>query len=218
MQCYPQAFQCWHQAVSLNSWDSRFVEGESNFYEQLYRMTKDETWKSKADESLETAMSLEKADGDLVFEKAKRLTDRYMADRSLDSFMAVSQSWDAAKKALPLNTFVYFENGLFWQKIAQLTHQSLWTTGGCGKVEESCYVQSVRLEPNFAAAWVNLGICQAQKPKAPGEPKNEANLDFKQALQIYDQWKDAPGLSPEEKQMVDLPPDEVTWLRKVVKP
>ena len=218
MQRYPQAFQCWHQAVSLNSWDSRFVEGESNFYEQLYRMTKDETWKSKADESLETAMSLEKADGDLVFEKAKRLTDRYMADRSLDSFMAVSQSWDAAKKALPLNTFVYFENGLFWQKIAQLTHQSLWTTGGCGKVEESCYVQSVRLEPNFAAAWVNLGICQAQKPKAPGEPKNEANLDFKQALQIYDQWKDAPGLSPEEKQMVDLPPDEVTWLRKVVKP
>ena len=108
-------------------------------------MTKDETWKSKADESLETAMSLEKADGDLVFEKAKRLTDRYMADRSLDSFMAVSQSWDAAKKALPLNTFVYFENGFFWQKIAQLTHQSLWTTGGCGKVEESCYVQSVRL-------------------------------------------------------------------------
>jgi hypothetical protein len=172
----------------------------------------------KGYESLETAMNLEKADGDLVFEKAKRLSDRYIASRSLDSFLAASQSWDAAKKALPLNAFVYFENGLFWQRIAQLTRQPLWATGGCGKVEESCYVQSVRLEPNFAAAWVNLGICQAKKPKAPGEPKDETNLDFKQALKIYDQWKDAPGLSPEEKQMVDLPPDEVIWLRKVVKP
>jgi len=215
---YPQAFQCWHQAVSLNAWDSRIVEGESNFYEQLYRMTKDETWKTKADETLETAMNLEKADGDLVFEKAKRLTDRYTANRSLDSFLAVSQSWDAAKKALPLNAFVYFENGLFWQRIAQLTRQPLWTAGGCGRVEESCYVQSVHLEPNFAAAWVNLGVCHAKKPQAPGEPKNETNLDFKQALKVYDQWKDAPGLSPEEKQMVDLPPEEVKWLRKVVKP
>jgi O-antigen ligase len=215
---YPQAFQSWHQAVSLNAWNAELIQGESNFYEQLYGMTKDETWKLKADESMETAMNLEKADGDLVFEKAKRLTDRYMANRSLDSFLAASQSWDAAKKALPLNAYVYFENGLFWQRIAQLTRQPLWTTGGCGKVEEICYVQSVRLEPNFAAAWVNLGICQAKKPKAPGEPQNETNLDFKQALKVYDQWKDAPGLSPEEKQMVDLPPDEVTWLRKVVKP
>jgi O-antigen ligase len=218
MARYPQAFQCWRQAVTLNAWDSQLVHGESDFYEQLYRMTKDETWKTKADESLERAISLETADGYLVFEKAKRMASRYEFKPSDDAANSAFGSWIEAEKARPFNTFVYYEEGLFWLKVAQLSHQKLWAPDGYGEKVKSCYAMSVNLEPDFAAAWVNLGVCQAQKPKGPGEPANESNLDFKQALKIYDQFKDAPGLSPEEKQLVDLPTDEVQWLRKVVKP
>ncbi len=215
---YPEAFRCWKQAVALNSWDADVVQGESNFYEQLYRMTKDETWQRKADESLEKAVDLEKADGRLVLERAKRWTDRYEANLGRYSFMAASQNWAAAEKGLPFDTFVYFEEGHFWLKAAQLSGLKLWAVMDYGQKVESCYSMAVHLEPNFTAAWVNLGICQAQKPKSPGKSQNEANFDFKQALKVYDQWKEAPGLSPEEKQMVDLPSDEVEWLRKVVKP
>jgi hypothetical protein len=146
------------------------------------------------------------------------LSSRYESKPSGDALDSVSQSWVAAEKAQPFNTFVYFEEGLFWLKAAQLSHQNLWAAGGYGPRIEHCFIQSTHLEPNFASAWVNLGICEAKKPKAPGEPTNENNLDLKQALMVYDQFKDAPGLSPEEKQMVDLPSDEVEWLRKVVKP
>jgi O-antigen ligase len=215
---YPEAFRCWKQAVFLNSWDAELVQGESNFYEQLYRMTKDEAWRKKADESLEQVVNLEKADGRLILERAKRWTGRYEANLGKYSFLAASENWSMAEKALPFDTFVYFEEGHFWLKAAQLSGRKLWAIMDYGQKVENCYSMAVRLEPNFAAAWVNLGICQAQKPKASGEPENEADFDFKQALKVYDQWKDAPGLSPEEKQMVDLPSEEVKWLRKVVKP
>jgi O-antigen ligase len=215
---YPEAFRCWKQAVALNAWDADLAQGESNFYEQLYRMTKDETWQMKADESLEKAVGLEKVDGRLVLERAKRWTGRYEANLGRYSFMVASQNWAVAEKALPFDTFVYFEEGQFWLKAAQLSGLKLWAVMDYGQRVESCYSMAVHLEPNFAAAWVNLGICQAQKPKTPGKPKTEADFDFKQALKVYDRWKDTPGLSPEERQLVDLPSDEVKWLRKVVKP
>jgi O-antigen ligase len=214
---YAEAFRCGKQAVELNPWDDRIVLWQSDFYEGLYGMTKDEAWRTKADESLDKAIDLEKADGDLVFKKTKRLTDRYEANPSGESFTAASQGWMEAEKALPLNAYVFFEEGLFWMKTGQLSHIPLWSTGGYGTRVWSCFTRATQLEPNFAGAWVNLGFCEAQRPSSIS-PSNGKKLYFNQALQVYDQWKNAPGLSPEEKQLVDLPLPEVARLRKEVAP
>jgi hypothetical protein len=212
---YPEAFRDWRTASALNSWDSRIVQGESGFYEQMYGATKDTTWKKKSDEAFETAMNLEKADGNLVFEKAKRWTKRYEENPSKDNFLAASQSWAAAEHTLYFNAYVYFEEGLFWLKTGDLANSGVWNSiGGYVPRVPYCFSTATELEPNFAAAWVNLGLYRS---RLPGKLK-EADLDFKQALIVYDKWKDAPGLSPEEKQMVDLPVEEVSRLRKEVQP
>jgi O-antigen ligase len=218
-KAYPQAFRCWHAAVQLNSWDAQTQIGESNFYEELYLATHDVNWKNKADETLETAMNLEKTDGDLVFAKARRWTRRHEMDPNNDNFLMASQSWAEAEKALPFSGFLTFEEGLFWSKMAQISAKNADLAEGYTQKAFNSYALSARLEPNFAAAWVNLGVAQAKKrSERPGESQEEAYFDFKRALEVYDQWKDASGLSPEEKQMVDLPPQEVAWLRKEVHP
>ncbi len=206
---YPEAFRCWQAAAVLNAWDAPTAQGESDFYEQLYRLTKDETWKKKADESLVRAINLEKADGNLVFVKAKRWAERYETNPSEENFSAAGQSWTEAENALPFNAYVYFEEGLYWTKAAQLSNKPSWPQDYVRKAL-SGFARATQLEPNFAAAWVNLGQDELRRL---GPPKAQTDLYFKKALEIYDQWQNAPGLSPEERQLTDLPPQEVAWLR-----
>ncbi len=216
---FPRAFRCLHTAVQLNAWDASTQMGESDFYERLYLATHDVNWKNKADESLDVAMSLERTDGDIALAKARRWTRRYELDPSRANLLGVNESWAEAQKALPLNAFLTFEQGLFWSKMGQIYEKNTVLAQVYTQKAFDCYVASTRLEPNFAAAWFNLGVYQEKQSSLhPGQSEEEAHADFKRALEVYEKWKDAPGLSPEEKQMVDLPPQEAARLRKEVHP
>jgi len=213
---YPEAFRCWRTAVALNPWNENIIQGESDFYEQLYGITKDPTWKIKSDGAFETAMGLEKADGNLVFQKAKRWTNRYAWGRSEESRLTARQSWLEAEKALPFNAYVVFEEGSYWLKLKSLNLKPAGDSPPLyGENALVCFTKAVQLEPNFAAAWVNLGFSELE---IPGPSLSRAKVYFGKGLSVYDRFKDAPGLSPEEKQLVDLPPREVSRLRTEVQP
>jgi hypothetical protein len=111
-----------------------------------------------------------------------------------------------------LNSFVTFEEGFFWVRAGQVSRKPLWAPGGYGPKVLECYGRSAVLEPNFAAAWLNLGLSHLQQASQQKASPQRGKAELKEALRIYRQWKDAPGLSPEEKQLVDLPSGEARWL------
>jgi O-antigen ligase len=212
----PTALRDQRAATTLNPWDAQVLVRESDFYEQLYLATHDETWRKKADESLDAAMDMEQADGNLALARAKRWSQRYEIHPSAAGLEMSTEAWEEAERVLPLNAFLTFEEGFFWVKAGQLSNRPPWSKDGFGPKTLECYEKSAFLEPNFTAAWMNLGLAQEQAAKAKGLAASVGKENLKKALELYQQWKDAPGLSPEERQLVGLPPAEVQQLLKEV--
>jgi deoxyribonuclease-4 len=59
---------------------------------------------------------LEKADGRWKLKNAERLTGRFFAFPTAEDLQRVQKAWADAEKALPLNAFVFEEEGIFRQK------------------------------------------------------------------------------------------------------
>ncbi len=208
---FPAALRCERAAVSLNPWDAQTADRESQFYEKFYLATQDETWRKKADDAWTTAAQLEQADGNLIFEKAKRYGKRYELHPTPEGLKVASEAWGEAEKASPLNAYVPFEEGFFWIQAGRLSREPLWGAGGYGAQATECYKKATILEPNFTAAWLNLGLAEEQAARQKGTAR-AGKADLKRAWSLYTRWKDAPGLAPEERQLVDLPPVEAKWL------
>lgn len=209
---FPSALRCERAAVSLDPWNAQAVDRESELYEKFYLATQDETWRKKADDDWTTAAQLEQADGNLVFEKAKRFSERYEIHPTREGLNDVAEAWVEAEKALPLNAYVPFEEGSFWVQTAPLSRVPLWGKEGYGPRALECYRKATSLEPNFTAAWLNQGLSEEQAGRGKGTVAKAGKEDLLRAWSVYSQFKDAPGLSPEERQLVALPPGEARWL------
>jgi tetratricopeptide (TPR) repeat protein len=196
-QKFPEALRRLEAAERLNAWDARPAWEKARFLEKLYLATGDTTWRRKADEALARAMDLERAGGEGAWDKARLLTARALRDRSGESFRAAVQAWDGAAKALPYSAFLQSEEGTFFLQTGQKE----------GALQ--CFQKAVDLEPNDAGAWVNVGNLRRER----GEEKG-AKEACRRAWEIYNQWKGAEGISPLEKQLVDLPPPVLEILRK----
>ena len=186
-------------AEKMNAWDARCAAARSAYLEKLFLATKDPNWARRADEAYGRVLALEQADGQWRFEKAQRLTGRLSSAPSPAAIQAAQEAWSKAKEAMPLNALIRFEEGLF------LIHR------GDKDAALADFQRAVELEPNYAAAWVNLGLLLREK----GE-KTQASSAFQTALKVYNQWKDAQRISDLEKEMVDLPPATVANLIKKV--
>jgi len=212
---YPSAFREFEQVVQLNAWDARVVAVKADFLEELYSKTKDQVWKRKADEAYSRVLDLERADGRLKFENARRLTRRFNEGLE-DDFSPVLVAWVEAEKAMPLNAFVRLERGMSFTRLSYskgaVVGRVLWREDALKE-----YEKAVELEPNFAAAWANLGFSRLEKARRlkDGEEKR-AKEDFKKALEIHEKWKDAERIDPLEMQMVSLSPEILDLLRKEI--
>lgn len=188
-------------AERLNAWDARYAAARAGYLNQLFTATRDPNWARRSDEAFERVLALEQADGQWRFEKAQRLTGRLVFDSSPGAIQAAQAAWKEAEQAMPFNALIRYEEGLF------LIHR------GDKEGALSDFQRASELEPNYAAAWVNLGLLLKEK----GE-KIQAHLAFQTALSVYNQWKDAQRISDLEKEMVDLPLTTVEFLRKQTTP
>jgi len=207
---FPQALQSLDTAVRLNAWDARVQGARADFLENLYLTTGDENWKNRSDESFYSGMNLERADGQWSEKNARRLSTRFEKNPTQDSLSSAGAAWVLARAASPTNAFVYFDEGLFFERVGQsaFPHDKLiWETRA-----RMDFQKAAELEPNYASAWVNLGYCQKQNPAT----RSAARDSFKKALEVYGQWKDDGRMDPLEKQMVSLPPVMISALRKEV--
>lgn len=192
-----QALRCLETAEKLNAWDARYPAVRSDYLEKLFLATKDTDWARRADEAFERVWILEQTDGQWKLENARRLTHRLDSLATPSAVQTAQKAWKEAEQAMPFNALVLFEEGLFH------------LASGDKASALSDFQKAVELEPNYAAAWVNLGLLLKEK----GE-KAQAHSAFQTALGVFDQWKDAQRISGLEKDMVSLPPATVTFLRK----
>lgn len=192
---FPEALRQLETAERLNAWDARVASKKAGFLESLYLATKDTHWKVKSDEAFQRVLDLEKTEGNSRFERARRLTRRLELDPS--GVQDVEAAWKDAEQAMPRNVFVRMEEAFFDLRTGQ---------------EEKALVnfgRATELEPNDAKAWVDLGNLLSKKGK-----DLEAHAAYRQALAVYDQWKDVDRIDPVEKEMVSLPPETLAALRK----
>jgi tetratricopeptide (TPR) repeat protein len=194
---FPEALRCLEFAERLNAWDYRYAAAKADYFENLFFSTKDPAWRQKSDEAFERVLDLEKADGQRGLEKAERLTRRLAVDASPEGFHKAEEAWNQAGVLLPFSGIEKFEEGLFYLQKGD-RHQALLE-----------FETAEEMEPNYAAAWVNAGLLL----KAEGE-KVQAREYFKKALGIYEQWKNEERIDPLEKQLVDLPPATLDFLKK----
>ena len=184
-------------AEQENTWDARYAAAKSDYLEKLFLVTKDPDWARRSDEAFVKVLALEQADGQWRFEDARRLTGRLALDSSPAAIQAAQEAWGKAKEAMPFNALIRYEEGIF------LIHRN----DKRGALLD--FQKAVELEPNYAAAWVNLGLLLKEK----GD-KSQAHSAFQTALGVYNQWKDAPRISELEREMVSLPPATVAFLEK----
>ena len=184
-------------AEQMNAWDARYVAAKADYLERLYLSTKDPVWAKRSDEAFERVIDLEKVEGQWCLKKAERLTTRLSVDYTPEAHQKVALAWTENYKLLPFNAFGWFEAGLFFMKE--------------GKREEALYyfIRAAQIERYFPAAEVNAGIICREK----GQEVNAREF-FKDALEVYSQWKDADRIDPLEKQLVYLSPETVEFLKK----
>jgi hypothetical protein len=195
------AYCCLENAERLNAWDARIVAAKADFLEEAYRQTRDGNRKKGSDEAFDQALDLEKVEGRFVFEKAQRLTRRLEIANAPGDIQKAREAWIQARAALPLNAFVFFQEGWFF----------LGQKEKDGALAD--FQKVTELEPNYAKAWVNLGNLLQEKREL-----KEARADHLKALEVYNRWKDADRIDPIEKEMVSLPPPVLTFLQKEVGP
>ncbi len=194
---FPQALRCAETAGLLNAWDARVQAFQADYLEELFLATRDPVWKRKADEAYAKVLDLEKADGQWNLKNAERLSSGFFAVPSAEDAPRVKKAWEDAKQALPLNAFVYEEEGIFLLKTSERQAALL------------DFKKAVELEPNLAMGWVRLGSLF----KETGD-KSGAKQAYAQALEVFRQWKDADRVDPVEKEMVNLPPPVLEFLGK----
>jgi O-antigen ligase len=188
-------------AERLNPWDASLTQAKVNYLEQLYATTKDPVWMRKADEAYERILGLEKAEGQWRLFKAEKLTERLGVDANPMALERTDKAWAEAAAALPLNAFLNFERGTFFlreynQEAALLEFQ-----------------KSVEKEPNYAAAWVNVGFLLKQRGDGAG-----SRQAFQKALEVHGQWKNAERIDDLERQMVFLSPETVERVQGELSP
>ncbi|HET9869224.1 MAG TPA: hypothetical protein VFR02_01825, partial [bacterium] len=207
----PEALEGLSTAARLDAWDARVEAAQAGFLERLYLATGDPVWESRSDEAWAGVLRLEAADGAWAQREARRWTARFEEFPGPASAAAARDAWGRAEQARPLDAFVYFGEGLFLEEAARKLEKPV---PGLGPARaEADFKKAAELEPNYAAAWVNLGHCQRSDPAG----RAEARDSFRTALAVHDRWKDAPGLAPLERDMVSLPPPVVAALRRDLK-
>lgn len=184
-------------AEKLNAWDARIAAAGASYMDRLYTETKDPNWARKSDEAFERVLNLEPTDGQWKFERAERLTGRLALGATPLAIQAAQDAWRDAEQAMPFNALIRFEEGQF------LIHRG----DKDGALLD--FQKAAQLEPNYAAAWVNLGLLLQEKGYKAG-----SHSAFLTALGVYDQWKDAQRISDTEREMVSLPPATVSFLEK----
>ena len=195
---FPEALRRMETIERLNAWDARVAAKKAEFLESLYLATKDMHWKGKSDESFQKVLELEKTESDRRFENARRLTRRLDINPSVAAVREANDAWVEAEQVLPFNVFVRMEEAFFDLR-----------TGQEDKAITN-FKKATELEPNDAKAWVDLGNLLIKQRS--GEKAKEA---CRQALAVYEKWKDADRIDPVEKEMVSLPPETLTALRKM---
>jgi O-antigen ligase len=200
---FPEALRCLERAEQLNAWDARFAEAKAGFLEKLYLATKDPAWERKADEAAARVLDLEKADGQKLFDEAERLTRRLEVDPSQPREKNAQAAWAVAHIALPYNGLAWNRDGLY-QLHQERKKESL---------AKICFKLATELEPNYAAAWVNLGSLEKEM-----ENREAALSAFRKALEIHRRWKDEKRIAPVERELVSLAPETIAILEKETKP
>jgi O-antigen ligase len=205
----PEALETIETAERLNAWDAQYAWTKADYLDKLYFATKDPTWEQRSDEALDRSLKLEQTDGERKLEKAERLTNRLSLDQDPKAVEIVEAAWAEAKTALPLNAFVFFEEGLYNLKMGK-QKGALWdtVTRAYGLKAFEDFRSATLLEPNFAAAWMELGLCRQ------GLGEVNAKVDFRNAWDVYERWKDVERIDPLEKQLVSLNPQAVEFVKK----
>lgn len=209
----PEGLETIETAERLNAWDAQYAWTKADYLDKLYFATKDPTWEQRSDEALDRSLKLEQTDGGRKMEKAERLTNRLSLDQDSKAIEKAEAAWGEAKMALPLNAFVFFEEGLYNLRMRQKTGTG-WVSAknGYGLRAFDDFRTASFLEPNFASAWMELGICRQ------GLGEASAVNDYRKALEVYERWKDAERIDPLEKEMVSLNPQAIEFLEKASNP
>jgi len=198
-QFLPSDLRGLEAAEKCNAWDARAAAAKAAYLDRLYIETKDPNWARRSDEAFERVLGLEPTDGQWKFERAERLTGRLALGASPAALQAAQEAWQDAEAAMPFNALIRYEEGLFLLR------------RGDKEGALADFQKASELEPNYAAAWVNLGLLLKEKGDKAG-----ARSAFQTALGVFNQWKDAQRISDTEKEMVSLPPAIVAFLMKEV--
>lgn len=183
----PGLYREWRALAASDPFRAEYAAFSAKLENELYLETKDATWRRKSNESLERAMLLEPLDAALWLQAARMEEERLRVETTEEQSRKADLAWEEALRRAPLDAFSFFEAGMY----------ALRKGNRIQALER--FERAVELEPNYAAAWWNLGVLK----ETLGE-QQEATACFVRAGEIR-RLAEKLSLFPAEKALAFLP-------------
>jgi tetratricopeptide (TPR) repeat protein len=169
---YQKDFLILENCKQLDPWNAKYYCAMAEFSDHMFLLTKDPIWLNHANHNWHQTRRLEPERTSFWIRRA--LWDEQIAEmqRTKKYFKKVQIDWINAQHTQPYLAFIRYDQGLFYLFYENHVHKATL---------EFC--KAVELEPNYAAAWINLGSIM----------KNQGCITsacsyYQRALKISEKW------------------------------